>query len=37
METALEALEQIIYDPGEEDNIVRLDTTAGILDMMKIA
>ena len=38
METSLEALEQLIYDPGEEDeenNII--DITGGILDMIKIA
>ena len=38
METSLEALEQLIYDPGEEEednNIV--DITGGILDMIKIA
>ena len=38
METALEALESIIYDPGEEpeyNNII--DITGGILDMIKVA
>lgn len=38
METALEALEQLIYDPGEEmeeNNII--DITGGILDMIRIA
>ena len=38
METSLEALEELIYDPGEEDeenNII--DITSGILDMIKIA
>lgn len=37
METALEALEQIIYDPGEEeDEANKIDTTDGILNMMKV-
>ena len=38
MEASLEALEQLIYDPGEEpdyDNVC--DITSGILDMIKIA
>lgn len=38
MEVSLEALEQIIFDPGEEienDNV--FDITCGILDMMKVA
>ena len=38
MEASLEALEQLIYDPGEEpdyDNIC--DITSGILDMIKVA
>lgn len=38
MEVSLEALEQLIYDPGEEpeyDNVC--DITGGILDMIKVA
>lgn len=38
MEVALEALNQLIYDPGEEkDSSTIIDITGGILDMMKIA
>lgn len=38
MEVSLEALEQLIFDPGEEieENTV-IDITGGILDMMKIS
>lgn len=38
MQVALEALEELIFDPGEEEetNTV-VDITGGILDMMKIA
>ena len=38
MEVSLEALEQLIFDPGEElerDNV--FDITGGILDMIKVA
>lgn len=38
MEVALEALNQLIYDPGEDiDSNNIIDITGGILDMMKIA
>lgn len=38
MEAALAALEEIIYDPGEEpDEATVIDITGGILDMLKIA
>lgn len=37
MEVSLEALEQLIYDPGEEiEENKAVDVTGGILDMMKI-
>ena len=37
METALEALEQLIYDPGEElEEGSTVDITGGILDMIKV-
>jgi hypothetical protein len=37
METSLEALEQLIYDPGEEEeDNGNVDITGGILDMIKI-
>ena len=38
MEVSLEALEQIIFDPGEEEEVSNVvDITGGILDMIKIA
>lgn len=38
MEVSLEALEQLIFDPGEEDeNANVFDITCGILDMIKVA
>jgi hypothetical protein len=37
MEVSLEALEQLIYDPGEEiEDANSCDITGGILDMLKI-
>jgi hypothetical protein len=38
MEVSLEALQQLIYDPGEEIEESRVcDITGGILDMLKVA
>lgn len=38
MEVALEALEELIYDPGEEEEMnTVVDITGGILDMLKVA
>ena len=37
MEVSLEALEQLIFDPGEEEEIGgSCDITGGILDMLKV-
>lgn len=38
MEVSLEALETLIYDPGEEEEVVgNLNVTDGILDMLKVS
>ena len=38
MEASLEVLESLIYDPGEEEDLVdSFDITGGILDMIKVA
>ena len=38
MEVSLEALETLIYDPGEEEEVVgNINVTDGILDMLKVA
>jgi hypothetical protein len=38
MEASLEVLEALIYDPGEEEDMIdSFDITGGILDMIKIA